>query len=189
PDTGRPAFLRDPSIMGKLTEDDEGHTVKRAWDAPKTQVMGIIINGVLKRQLSWTLVLIGALIAVMLELCGVSALAFAVGVYVPIQYSAPIFVGGLVRWAVDSYLARQTHAEAAASDDPEAKARAEIEAIRRSETSPGVLLASGYIAGGSLAGVLIAFLSFSNEIPKKLAQWQYREVEGGQALPLGQAAD
>jgi putative OPT family oligopeptide transporter len=189
PDTGRVALYRDDTIMGRLEQDDQGNPVKREFDAPKTQVMGIVINGVLKRDLNWSMVAIGAMIAVMLELCGVSSLAFAVGVYVPIQYSAPIFCGGLVRFGVDRYLARSAAAEAAASDDPEAKARAEIEAIRRSETSPGVLLASGYIAGGSLAGVLIAFLSFSDKIPKKLAQWQYRTVEVGQALPLDKAAD
>jgi hypothetical protein len=97
----------------------------------------------------------------MLELCGVSALAFAVGLYVPIQYSAPIFVGGVIRYLVDRYLAGQAAAEAAANmeralaiagDDPaarmraesEAKAQAEIDAIRKSETSGGVLLASGF---------------------------------------------
>jgi hypothetical protein len=123
--------------------------------------MRIIIEGVLTQKLNWTLVLIGALIAVTLELCGVSSLAFAVGVYVPIQYSTPIFIGGMVRWAVDKYLARTSAPSPEQADNPEAKARAEIEAIRKSETSPGVLLASGYIAGGSLAGVVVAFLEFA----------------------------
>ncbi|NBT63735.1 MAG: peptide transporter, partial [Planctomycetia bacterium] len=145
--------------MGKLTERDDGTRVNREFEAPKTQVMGIIINGVLKRDLNWTMVAIGSMIAFMLELCGVSALAFAVGVYVPIQYSAPIFLGGIVRWCVDAWLARQSTV-ALDSDDPEAKAKAEIEAIQKSETNPGVLLASGYIAGGSLAGVILAFFAF-----------------------------
>jgi uncharacterized oligopeptide transporter (OPT) family protein len=148
--------------MGRLTQDDEGNKVSRDFDAPKTQVMGIVINGVLKRDLNWSMVAIGALIAVMLELCGVSSLAFAVGLYVPIQYSVPIFLGGILRYVVDQYQARQAAASvAAAGDDAEARAQAEIEAIRKSETSPGVLLASGYIAGGSLAGVAAAFLEFS----------------------------
>lgn len=161
--------------MGKLTERDDETRVNREFEAPKTQVMGIIINGVLKRDLNWTMVAIGSMIAIMLELCGVSALAFAVGVYVPIQYSAPIFLGGIVRWGVDSWLARKSGATVD-SDDPEARAKAEIEAIQRSETNPGVLLASGYIAGGSLAGVILAFLAFSDTLPKDIARWQYSSI-------------
>src|SRR5262249_53670024 len=134
-------------------------------------VMGLIIDGVLKRELNWSLVLAGAVIAVMLELCGVSALAFAVGVYVPIQYSTPIFIGGLVRWGVDRYTAKREAAAVAAISDPEARAQAEVEAIRKAETSPGVLLAAGLIAGGSLAGMLIAFFNFSDQLPKTLSQW------------------
>ena len=180
PMTGKFAYLKDPTIMGRLSERDDGTRVSREFDAPKTQVMGIIINGVLKQKLNWSMVAIGGLIAIMLELCGVSALAFAVGVYVPIQYSVPIFLGGICRWAVDSHLARQAAAEAGdVTNDPEARARAEIEAIRKSETSPGVLLASGYIAGGSLAGVVIAFFAFSDTLTKDLARWQYRQVSIG----------
>src|SRR5262249_31587541 len=112
---------------------------------------------------------IGALIAVTLELCGVSSLAFAVGVYVPIQYSVPIFIGGILRWGIDAYQARRSAADiAAAGDDPEARARAAIEGIRKAETSPGVLLASGYIAGGSLAGVVAAFLEFAPDFKKNI---------------------
>jgi hypothetical protein len=189
PATGRLRILRDDTIMGKLDQRDDGTPVERKFDAPKTQVMGIVINGVLEGKLNWSMVAIGAMIALMLELCGVSALAFAVGVYVPIQYSAPIFLGGIVRYLVDKRLARQAHAEIAGdSNDPEVRARAEIEAIRRSETSSGVLLASGYIAGGSLAGVLVAFLAFSDEIPRDLSKWQHRQVAIGQAMPFEQAA-
>jgi len=160
PQTGRVAFIKDPTIGGKIQKLD-GKQLTR-FDAPKTQVMKIIIDGVLSRKLNWSLVLIGALIAVTLELCGVSSLAFAVGVYVPIQYSTPIFLGGLLRWGIDKYQASRSAADIeAAGDDPEARARAEIEAIRKAETSPGVLLASGYIAGGSLAGVVAAFLEFA----------------------------
>jgi putative OPT family oligopeptide transporter len=188
PTTGKPLVRRDDSIMGELTERDDGSAIKREFEAPKTQVMGLIINGVLKGELNWTMVGIGAMIAIFLEMCGVSSLAFAVGVYVPIQYSAAIFVGGIMRWGVDTIMARRSAAEiAAAGDDPEARARAEIEAIRKSETSPGVLLASGYIAGGSLAGVMLAFLAFSDEIPKDLSRWQYRTVAIGQAKSFDQA--
>lgn len=167
PQTGRVAYLQDPTIGGKIHEMD-GKELTR-FDAPKTQVMKIIIDGVLSQKLNWSLVLIGALIAVTLELCGVSSLAFAVGVYVPIQYSTPIFLGGLLRWGIDKWQASRSAAQIeAAGSDPEARARAEIEAIRKSETSPGVLLASGYIAGGSLAGVVAAFLEFSPTFKKSI---------------------
>jgi putative OPT family oligopeptide transporter len=177
PETGKLAYLVDPAIMGKLSERDDGTRVNREFDAPKTQVMGIIINGVLARQLNWTMVAIGAMIAIMLELCGVSALAFAVGLYVPIQNSVPIFIGGICRWAIDKHLARQAASEAQARADAgvsdarspaEIAAEAEVEAIRKSETSPGVLLASGFIAGGSLAGVAAAFMEFSKPLKDSL---------------------
>jgi putative OPT family oligopeptide transporter len=167
PETGKVAWIKDPTIGGKIKEHDGRETTR--FDAPKTQVMRIIIDGVLTQKLNWSLVLIGALMAVTLELCGVSSLAFAVGVYVPIQYSVPIFIGGMVRWGIDKYQAHRSAASIeAAGDDPEARARAEIEAIRKSETSPGVLLASGYIAGGSLAGVVAAFLEFAPDFKKSI---------------------
>jgi putative OPT family oligopeptide transporter len=189
PQTGRAAYLKDPTIMGKLDERDDGAAVKREFDAPKTQVMGIIIDGVLSRKLNWGLVLIGALIAATLELCGVSSLAFAVGIYVPIQFSTPIFLGGLIRWGVDRYTASREPEPSAEPGDAEARARAEIEAIRRSETSPGVLLAAGYIAGGSLAGMLIAFFNFSDELPRILSAWQYRTYHVTEAQPVEKAME
>ncbi|HLW67597.1 MAG TPA: oligopeptide transporter, OPT family [Gemmataceae bacterium] len=159
PSAGQVAYLEDPTIGGVVKEHNGKKTTRYA--APKTKVMEVIIEGVLSGKMNWSLVLIGALIAVTLELCGVSALAFAVGIYVPIQNSVPIFFGGLVRWWVDKHLTAQAEAEAGdVANDPEARARAEIEAIKKSETSPGVLLSAGYIAGGSLAGVLITFLEF-----------------------------
>jgi hypothetical protein len=182
PETGKLAFMKDDAIMGKLEQRDDGSPVKRQFDAPKTQVLGIVINGVLKQDLNWTMIAIGAMIAVMLELCGISALAFAVGVYVPISVSAPIFVGGLVRWFIDKRLTAQNtalvnKAVAAAGSDPElqkeARIKAEVEGLARLESSPGVLLASGYIAGGSLAGVLLAFLAFSDTLPRDLTKYQY----------------
>jgi hypothetical protein len=167
PETGKVAFLKDPTIGGKIKEYNGTKTTR--FDAPKTQVMRIIIDGVLAQKLNWTLVLIGAMIAVTLELCGISSLAFAVGVYVPIQNSVPIFIGGILRWGIDRYLSATARVERRPNEnDAEYNARAEVEAIRRSETSPGVLLASGYIAGGSLAGVVVAFMEFSPALKNAL---------------------
>ncbi len=147
---------------GKVTHTVTARKVPMKFNAPKTQVMGVIINGLLNNKLNWALVMIGACIALMLELCGVPSLAFAVGLYVPMSVSTPIFLGGLVRWAVEGYSARQARAEAAAAapGDAAAQAEAEVQAIAKSETSPGMLLASGFIAGGSIAGVLYSFLNF-----------------------------
>ncbi len=173
--TGKLKYYIDYTIMGKLTQTDDGTPVSREFEAPKTQVMGLIINGVLRGDLNWSMVSLGALIALMLELCGISALAFAVGVYVPIQYSAPIFMGGIIRYLIERRHESKNKLEIeSAQGDPEKLAQIEVDAIRRAETSSGVLLASGYIAGGSLAGVLISFFAFSDTLPGDLATWQYR---------------
>jgi len=168
---GAVRWLVDPAITGRLAERDDGTPVKLKFEAPKTQVMGLIINGVLQRKLNWTLVLMGAMIAVTMELCGVSSLAFAVGVYIPMEYSAPIFLGGMVRWLVDGFAARR-HLRVQAlgvAGSGAIKSQVEAQAIVESETSPGVLLSSGYIAGGTLAGVCIAFLEFAPGLKARLA--------------------
>jgi hypothetical protein len=79
----------------------------------------------------------------------VPALAFAVGVYLPLWASTPIFVGGMIRWLVDRHTRKQA-AYAAMSEE---------HFTAESDKSPGVLLASGYIAGGAIAGIVIAILA------------------------------
>lgn len=154
-DTGMVRFIVDPTITGSIKERDDGKVVSFKFDAPKTQAIATVINGVISRKVNWRYMLIGAMIAIMLELAGISALAFAVGSYIPMQYTTPIFLGGIVRWAADAWLARKS---SVSHDGDEA---AEIAAT---ETSPGVLLASGLIAGGSLGGVLIALINFSPKL-------------------------
>jgi uncharacterized oligopeptide transporter (OPT) family protein len=124
--------------------------------------MSYIIKGILSRQLPWGLVLLGVMIAVVLELSGIPSLAFAVGVYLPISTSLPIFVGGMVRWGVDKYLRRK----------PENKRLTEEELVAEGDKSQGVLLASGYIAGGTLAGVIYAFLNLSEGITVRLKGYE-----------------
>ncbi len=158
-DTGMARFIIDPTVTGSLNERDDGSTVSFKFPAPKTQVMAAIINSVLSGRVKWGLLLIGAMIAITLELCGVSSLAFAVGAYIPMQYTTPIFLGGIVRWGVDAWLN---------SKKPKSVERDEVAEIAETETSPGVLLASGLIAGGSLGGVLMALLNFSPTIISKL---------------------
>ncbi len=111
--------------------------------------MSYIIKGILSQQLPWTLVILGAMIAVVLELCGIKSLPFAVGVYLPISSSTPIFIGGVVRWLTDRTLKRSTRDQELTPEQLQSA----------SDQSPGVLMASGYIAGGAIAGIGIAFVS------------------------------
>lgn len=150
---GKPVYFVDPGINGvlkKVEERDENGNVRTVeltrYDAPKATLMSYIIKGVLGQDLPWGLVIIGAMIAIMLELAGVPSLAFAVGIYLPISTSAPIFVGGMVRYAVDLYLKRRLAN----------RNLTEEQIIAETDKSNGVLLASGYIAGGAIAGILIA---------------------------------
>lgn len=170
----KPAVLVDPAITGRLEKRDDGSEVKMKFGAPKTQVIGIIINGVLQQKLNWGLILIGAMLSVGLELCGVGSLAFAVGVYIPMQYTTPIFLGGLIRYAAERLSTKRASA-----------AKDEAAAIAEAETGPGVLLSSGYIAGGTLAGVLIAFLElpFFERGKKWLDFSQHAGSPGGKPEP------
>ncbi len=147
-DQGVPVYLSDPGINGVYEKRPDGSSVQK-FTAPKATLMSYIIKGILSRQLPWGLVLLGVMIAVVLELSGIPSLAFAVGVYLPISTSAPIFVGGLVRWMVDRYLRGK----------PENRNMTEEELLAEGDKSQGVLLSSGYIAGGTLAGVIFAFLN------------------------------
>lgn len=142
---GIPVYLVDPGINGTIRERADGTTVTK-YNAPKATLMSYIIKGILSQELPWNLVLLGVMIAIVLELSGIPSLAFAVGLYLPIAVSAPIFVGGLVRWLVDKDLIKKLSG----------RNLTEAEIIAETDKSPGVLLASGYIAGGALAGIMVA---------------------------------
>ena len=160
-EVGAAVWLVDPGINGAFTQRPDGTEVRK-FDAPKATLMSYIIKGILDRQLPWALVLFGVMIAIVLELCGVSSLAFAVGVYLPISSSSPIFVGGLIRWLVDW---RMRHKLREHKLD-EATLAAE------SDKSPGVLLASGYIAGGAIAGIIIAFIAGAlGRLDSQITKW------------------
>jgi uncharacterized oligopeptide transporter (OPT) family protein len=99
-DDGKLAYLVDPGINGQFHTRPDGTEVKK-YDAPKAVLMSYIIKGILDQQLPWTLVLFGVMISVVLEMAGIQALAFSVGVYLPLVSTLPIAIGGAVRWAVD----------------------------------------------------------------------------------------
>jgi len=141
---GQVVYLVDPGINGVLQARDDGTRVPK-YEAPKARLMSLIIDGILTQKLPWGLVLLGVSIALVLELCGISALPFAVGVYLPLSASTPIFVGGMIRWLTG---VKQTHEE--------------------KESGPGVLFSSGLIAGGSIAGILLALVSVNDKIAAAL---------------------
>jgi uncharacterized oligopeptide transporter (OPT) family protein len=140
-DAGVVTYLVDPGINGILKTRDDGLAVQK-FEAPKARLMSLIIDGILSQKLPWGLVLLGAAIALLMELCGVSSLPFAVGVYLPMSTSAPIFFGGLVRWVVD-------------------KLRGQSTKTAEEDNGPGVLFSSGLIAGGSIAGIVLAVIAMS----------------------------
>jgi putative OPT family oligopeptide transporter len=145
---GNAKWLVDPGINGAHTKRPDGTEVKK-FDAPKATLMSYIIQGILDRKLPWGLVLFGVMISIVLELAGIPSLAFAVGVYLPLSSSTPIFFGGLVRYFVDRARAKQLAHKQLTPEQLAAEG----------DKSPGVLMASGYIAGGAIAGILIAFLA------------------------------
>ena len=145
---GTAVWLVDPGINGTHDTRPDGTTVRK-FDAPKATLVSYIIKGILDRELPWELVIFGATISLILELSGVPSLAFAVGVYLPISSSTPLFVGGLIRWLADKRAAAQ----------PASQGLTGAEFVAMTDRGPGVLLASGYIAGGAIAGIVIAFLS------------------------------
>jgi uncharacterized oligopeptide transporter (OPT) family protein len=108
--------------------------------------MKTIIEGVLAGALPWDLVLTGAGLAIAAMLCGVSGLAFSIGIYLPLATMAPLFVGGCVRALVER---NQVPAAAGESDT-------------------GILAASGLVAGEGLAGVAIAGLVAAGIAPKAI---------------------
>jgi putative OPT family oligopeptide transporter len=160
-DDGAAVWLVDPGINGTHDTRPDGSKVRK-FNAPKATLMSYIIKGILDQKLPWALVLLGVMIAVMLEMSFLPALAFAVGVYLPLSSSSPIFFGGLARWLVDRKTRKQaTHAHLT-----------EEQLIEESDKSPGVLLASGYIAGGAIAGIIIAILAGAlDEVSPVLAKF------------------
>ena len=163
-DDGKLAYLVDPGINGHHHTRPDGTEVKK-YDAPKAVLMSYIIKGILDQQLPWTLVLFGVMISVVLEMAGIQALAFSVGVYLPLVSTLPIAVGGAVRWAAD----RRNN---------KLPQYAELNAEERTaagDRSSGTLLASGYIAGGALAGIIIAITAgVLTNFDSMVAKWAER---------------
>src|SRR6185503_18357484 len=108
------------------------------FPAQQGTLMATLIKGLLAHNLDWQFVLVGAFLSITVQLCGVSSLSFAVGAYLPLSTTLPIFIGGLIRGFAD----RKKGGAPSHEDD----------------LGPGSLFATGLVAGGALAGVLVAFL-------------------------------
>jgi uncharacterized oligopeptide transporter (OPT) family protein len=113
------------------------------YPAPQGTLMATLIKGILSFNLDWQFVLVGVFIAIVVELCGIKALSFAIGIYLPLSTTLPIFIGGAIRGLVEAREKRKNIHIAPEEED----------------LGRGNLFATGLVAGGALAGVLVAILS------------------------------
>lgn len=111
-----------------------------AYPAPQGTLMATLIKGLLSFNLDWQFVLVGVFLAITMELCGVKSLSFAVGAYLPLSTTLPIFAGGAIKGLVDW------------------KTKGEKKSAEEEELGKGSLFATGLVAGGALMGVIYAFL-------------------------------
>jgi putative OPT family oligopeptide transporter len=117
--------------------------------APQAKLMATVINGILSRKLPWGLVLLGVCLVIAVELMGIRSLTFAVGAYLPIGTTLPIFIGGVVRWMVERATKKTGEEDA------------------ESEISPGSLFASGLIAAGGIVGLIgVALKAYESTVGK-----------------------
>jgi uncharacterized oligopeptide transporter (OPT) family protein len=109
--------------------------------APQATLMKLVVEGVLSQNIPWGLVIAGGCFAIVVELFGIPSLPFAVGIYLPVSTMTPIFVGGIIRRAME-------------------KGSADDEKALSGRRERGVLLGSGLVGGEGLMGVAIAFYAF-----------------------------
>lgn len=140
------------------------HAIGTKYNAPQATLMATLIKGLLSFNLDWAFVMVGVFLAITMELCGIKSLSFAVGAYLPLSTTLPIFAGGLVKGAVDWNAKRK-------------KQKAED-----AELGKGSLFATGLVAGGALAGCIVALLSVDKGVFDSL---QKVNMEEGLTHALG----
>ncbi|MFZ2907284.1 MAG: oligopeptide transporter, OPT family [Cyclobacteriaceae bacterium] len=118
------------------------------FSAPQATLMATLAKGILSFNLDWQFVMVGVFIAVMIELCGIKALAFAIGLYLPLSTTLPIFIGGAIKGVIDWKAAKKN------------------ETVVEDDLGRGSLFATGLIAGGALAGVVVALLSVNDNVAR-----------------------
>ncbi|MES1214506.1 MAG: oligopeptide transporter, OPT family, partial [Bacteroidota bacterium] len=124
------------------------------YPAPQGTLMATLIKGILSFNLDWQFVLVGVFIAVVMELCNIKALSFAIGIYLPLSTTLPIFIGGAIR-GIAEWRNKRKKIEVSAEEEDLAK---------------GNLFATGLVAGGALAGVIVAILSVSEKVSAGLGE-------------------
>jgi uncharacterized oligopeptide transporter (OPT) family protein len=128
--------------------------------------MATLIKGILSFNLDWQFVLVGMFIAIVMELCGVRSLSFAIGIYLPLSTTFPIFIGGAIRGLAEWRNKRKKIQLSAEEED----------------LSKGNLFATGLVAGGALMGVIVAMLSVNEKISSGLEKV---DAENGITQSLG----
>lgn len=139
------------------------------YPAPQGTLMATLIKGILSFNLDWQFVLVGVFIAVTLELCGIKSLSFAVGTYLPLSTTLPIFIGGAIRGLVEW---RQ-------------KKRGDVISAEEEDLGKGNLFATGLVAGGALMGVIVAFLSAGDATSRALGKANAEHGLTGSLGPQG----
>ncbi len=130
----------------ELTAQGITHAVgSDKYPAPQATLMATLARGILSYNLDWQYVMVGVFLAVMIELCGIKALAFAIGLYLPLATTLPIFIGGAIKGYVDYRAEKQNQAR------------------EEEDLGKGSLFATGLIAGGALTGVFAAILTVTAE--------------------------
>lgn len=138
------------NILDTPTTDMVAQGIRHAvgsdrYPAPQATLMATLARGILSFNLDWQFVMVGVFLAVMIELCGIKALAFAIGLYLPLATTLPIFIGGAIKGYVDY------------------RAEKKNEAKEEEDLGKGSLFATGLIAGGALTGVFAAILTVTAE--------------------------
>lgn len=153
-------------FLDKPTADMIAHGVKDHaigsiyFPAPQGTLMATLDKGILGNNLDWQFVLVGVFLSVTMELCGVNSLSFAVGAYLPLSTTLPIFAGGAIRGLVD-YKQKKANKKVSPEED---------------ELGKGNLFATGLVAGGAVAGVIIAILAGFDSSAAVLAKLNNQEV-------------
>jgi uncharacterized oligopeptide transporter (OPT) family protein len=132
------------------------------YPAPQATLMATLIRGVLSFNLDWQFVFVGVFLAIVMELCGIKSLSFAVGAYLPLATTLPIFAGGLIKGWME---------------------RGRTSPAEEEDLGRGNLFATGLVAGGALFGVVVAFLQ---AFPASERGLQSISMEEGLVHGLGQ---
>jgi len=156
-------FLDKPTavmIANGVTEHAIGSVY---YPAPQGTLMATLAKGILSFNLDWQFVLVGVFLSITMELCGIKSLSFAVGAYLPLSTTLPIFVGGAIRGLIDNKKKKENITTTAEED----------------ELGKGNLFATGLVAGGAVAGVIIAILAGFDSTAAILAKLNMEPALGG----------